>query len=198
MSPHDETDETPTKEHDVTRLSTAYAAWRRVTLAGALLSGAAIFAMMLFIAADVLRRNLLGGSIPGSFEISQNYLMPLSVFPGLAYVYGSGALPKMDFFTPRLRAVRRQVVLSLLVLESVLLAVVTVYTWSYATDGMERGVSFPAGGDLYTLWPFFFLVPIGFAMVLVEVLFAMTRNVVAGRADLTFVPHEHAQPSGTH
>jgi len=115
--------------------------------------------------------------------------MPLSVFPALAYVYGSGVLPKMDLLMHRLpRAVQDTVIYLLLVLELVIFSVLTHYTWQYALFGMERGTAFPAGGDLYPLWPLFFFVPLGFAMVLVETLFVLARNVLGDA--VAFSMHE--------
>lgn len=178
------------------RLMTTYRAWGHVKLAGALLSGLAIFSMMLFIVADVVSRNYLGGSIPGSFEVAQNYFMPLSVFPGLAYVYGSGILPRMDLLRDRLPSGVRTIITQVLIaLEVVVFSLLIYYTWNYAISGMDRGVAFPAGGSLYTLWPLFFLVPLGFAMVLLETIFVLVRNLVGEDASLTMASvEEEARP----
>ena len=178
------------------RMMTAYRAWGYVKLAGALVSGVAIFGMMLFIVADVVSRNYLGGSIAGSFEVAQNYFMPLAVFPALGYVYASGVLPRMDILRDRFPStVRAVTTYVLLVLELVVFALLIRYTWDYAMSGMDRGVAFPAGGALYTLWPLFFLVPVGFAMVLVETAFVLARNVLAREATMTIaVPEEEVRP----
>lgn len=175
-------------------MTNAYRIWGFVKLAGALVSGLAIFGMMCFIVADVVSRNFLGGSISGSFEIAQNYFMPLSVFPALAYVYGSGVLPKMDLLMHRFPRVAQDVVVHLLlVVELVVFGLLTYYTWGYAINGMEREVAFPAGGSLYTLWPLFFMVPVGFAMIVVETLFVFVRNVTSGPVSLTML---HAEAEG--
>lgn len=178
------------------RLTSAYRLWGGVKLAGALVSGIAIFAMMLFIVADVVSRNFLGGSIAGSFEVAQNYFMPLAVFPAVAYVYAAGVLPRMDLLRDRLPdALRHAITHVLVVLEVVLLVVLVHYTWVYAMSGMDRGVAFPAGGSLYTLWPLFFLVPVAFAMVLIETLFVLGRNVLGSEVSLTFAEaQEEARP----
>ena len=173
------------------RLATAYRAWRLVTVVAALLSGVAVFGMMCFIVADVASRNILGGSISGSFEIAEKYFMPLAVFPALAYVYGTGVLPRMDLLRGRMpRALQAGVVHVLLLLELVVLAVLVHYSWLYAVDGQDRGVAFPAGGSLHTLWPLFYLVPLGFAMVAVETLFVIARNLTGGPVSLGMSPEE--------
>lgn len=176
-------------ELPVTRLQTAYRRFGHVKIAGALLSGIAIFAMMLFIAVDVVSRNFLGGSIPGGFEISQNYFMPLAVFPALGWVFASGALPRMDLVLPRLPTrLRTAAVHTLVVLELVLAAIVTYYAWWYAMAGLQRGSTFPAGGELYPLYPFYFLVPLGFALIAVEILFVLTRNLLSDTVALSMEP----------
>lgn len=170
----------------MSRFATTYQCWGHVKAAGGVISGLAILAMMFLIFADVVSRNFLGGSISGTFEIAQNYFMPLSVFPGLAYVYGSGVLPKMDLMMHRLpRPIQDGTTYVLLALELAMFGLLVHYTWGYAMDGMEREVAFPAGGSLYTLWPLLFVVPVGFAMILVETLFVVVRNIADGPVSLT-------------
>jgi TRAP-type C4-dicarboxylate transport system permease small subunit len=169
----------------MSRLMTAYRGYGYVKLAGALVSGVAIFALMLWIVADVVSRNFVGGSISGSFEVAQNYFMPLAVFPALAYVYGAGVLPKMDLLMHKAPAsVQAVTVQLLLATEVVVLALLAYYTWGYATTGMERGTAFPAGGSLYTLWPLYFVVPVAFAMVLLETLFVIAKNLLGDTTTL--------------
>lgn len=175
-------------------LATAYRWWRRLTAAAAILSGTTIFALMLFIVTDVVRRNLTGGSIPGSFEIAEKYFMPVAVFPALAYVYGTGVLPRMELVRDRLpAAVRTATAHALLAVELVVLALVVYYTWGYAEDARAREVAFPAGGSLYTQWPLFYLVPLAFLMLLVETLFVVVRNLTSGPVGLSMqdVDHDH-------
>lgn len=171
------------------KLMGTYKAFGYVKLVGALISGIAIFGMMLLIVADVISRNFLGGSIAGSFEIVQNYFMPLAVFPALAYVYGSGVLPKMDLAMHRFpQVIQDAVVYLLLLVELVLFAMLAYYTWDFAISGMDRGTEFVAGGDLYPLWPLFFMVPVSFALVFVETLFVVAKNALGDR--VTLAMHE--------
>lgn len=169
----------------MTVLDRIYRYFGYLKVAGAIVSGLSIFGMMLFIVYDVAGRNFFGGSIRGGFEIVQNYFMPLSIFPALGYVYASGITPKMDLLMPRM-PVRLQagVVYLLLLLELAVFALLIYFTWGYAMTGMERGMTFPAAGSLYPLWPLLFLVPFGFALVIVETLFVLARNVLGDRVGL--------------
>lgn len=180
-----------TRSSGTQKMQRGYKMWGYVKLVGALLSGLAIFMMMCFIVADVVSRNFLGGSISGSFEIAQNYFMPLSVFPALGYVYGSGVLPKMDLMMYKFPQIFQDAMIHLLLaIELTIFAMLVYYTWGYAMSGMERQVAFPAGGTLYTLWPLFFLVPLGFAMILIETLFVAAKNILGGPVSLTMLQVE--------
>src|SRR5699024_4472464 len=115
--------------------------------------------------ADVISRNFLDGSISGSFEFVQNYFMPLAVFPGLAYVYGTGILPRMDLLRERLRGRFGVAVTHLQVaLELLAFALLFYLTLGYAIDGAQREVGFSAAGEIHTLWPVYFVVPLAMLM----------------------------------
>ena len=169
----------------MTALQKGYTYFGYLKVAGAIISGLSIFGMMLFIVYDVAGRNFLGGSIRGGFEIVQNYFMPLAIFPALGYVYASGITPKMDLLMPKMPArAQAAVVYVLLIFEVAIFALLIYFSWDYALTGMERGMTFPAAGSLYPLWPLFFLVPLGFALVVVETLFVLARNILGDRVGL--------------
>ena len=153
---------------------------------GLVISAVVALIMMFFITYDVVMRNVFSSSIRGGFEIIQNYMMPLVVFPGLAYVYASGVLPKMELlfakFSP---AVKRILILFLIAIEVFVLVLVVQFSWTYAMDGMERNTSFPAAGTLYQLWPVFFTIPAAFALIVIENIFLFIKNLI--EKDPTFV-----------
>lgn len=162
-----------------------YRRYHVVTKIGGLVSGAAIFGMMLFISADVLLRNVVGSSIPGSFEIAQNYFMPLAVFPALAWVYSSGIMPRMDLLIGRFsERLGNSLIHTLVALEIMVAAFLLWASLGYALDGFARKVSFTAGGDLLPLWPAQFLAPLGLLLLLIEVAFVMARNIQIRRPSL--------------
>ena len=177
-------------------LTRSYHVFGYAKVAGAVVSGIALFGMMVWIVLDVASRNLRGTSISGSFEFTQNYFMPLAVFPALAFVYASGVLPRMDLLVPKFGyRVQKVTSLVLLAIEIVLLALLTYYTWDYAMSGMERGTAFPAGGNLYPIWPAYFLAPIGLGMALVEVAFSTARNILGRVTALDMTDHDLAHTS---
>lgn len=162
-----------------------YRLFHYLKLIGIWISGAAVMAMMLLIVYDVVMRTVFSSSIRGGFEIIQNYMMPLVVFPGLAYVYSSGVLPKMDLLLDRFGPkMQKAIILLMIALELFVLALIVQFSWAFAMDGLARGIAFPAAGTLYPLYPFFFLIPIAFGMIIVENLFILIRNLLEKKPSL--------------
>jgi len=157
----------------------AYNIFHYIKLAGIWISGISVLLMMLMIVYDVTMRTLFSSSIRGGFEIIQNYMMPLVVFPGLAYVYASGVLPKMDLILERLnKKAKKIMIFFMLLLELFVLVLIVQFSWEYAMSGLDRKTAFPAAGTLYPLYPLFFLIPIAFAMIVIENIFIFIKNIL--------------------
>ena len=145
--------------------------------AGMVVSGLATFGMMAFIVADVVSRNVWGSSIPGAYEIIQNYFMIVAVFPAIGYVMAAGILPRLDLAVQRLRGRIFGAGLQIGLLgEAIVLGLLVYYSFLYALSGFERGLGFSAAGSIYPLWPVLFLIPAGLLLALAEVLFVLIRN----------------------
>lgn len=155
----------------------SYARFKRITTAGAIISGIAVFALMLFIVLDVVLRNMGGASIPGGFEIVENYLLPLIVFPSLAWVCGSGIMPNMDLLIPRMppRA-RRVTVQTIVAAEIVVIGVVFIASAVFAIWHVMNQSAFLAGLTMLPKWPAQLLAPLGLGLVVVECCFVFAAN----------------------
>lgn len=163
----------------------AYNIFHYLKLAGVWISGISVILMMLMIVYDVAMRTLFSSSIRGGFEIIQNYMMPLVVFPGLAYVYASGVLPKMDLILDKINdGARKILIILMLLIELFVLVLIVQFSWEYAMSGLERKTAFPAAGTLYPLYPLFFLIPIAFAMIVIENVFILIRNLLEKKPSL--------------
>jgi len=155
---------------------------------GVWISGISVLAMMFFISYDVFVRNVFSGSIRGGFEIVQNYLMPLVVFPSLAYVYSSGVLPKMDLIMARLgEKMQKGLIYFMLLIELFILVLIVQFSWEFAMNGMERKTAFPAAGTMYPLYPLFFIIPVAFTMIIIENIFIFIRNIKEKKATLLVI-----------
>lgn len=164
----------------------SYKIFSIIKLIGLLISGISLFLMMLFIVGDVLSRNFLSKSIPGNYEVVGNYFMPLAVFPGLAFTYGTGIFPRITMVVSKFsRRLQKVIVILLLLFEGILFFLLAYYGLQYALEGLKEGFSFPAGGKLYPLYPFIFLVPIGFGLLIIEILFLLIKNIMQEEVSLS-------------
>lgn len=177
-----------------------YRKFQTIERIGAIISGIGVFVLMLFIVGDVLLRNVVGISIPGNFEIVQNYLLPVIVFPALAWVSASGVMPNMDLLLPRLSdSTRNRTVMVIVGVEIVVIAIVLVATTGFAIWNLVAGSSFLAGISLLPQWPAQLLVPVGFLLLLIELCFVFAVNLQRDRAEFTVDVAEGAvegEPSG--
>lgn len=163
----------------------AYKIFNYLKKIGVIISGLFILVMMCVIVYDVVMRNLFNSSIRGGFEIIQNYLMPLVVFPGLAFMYASGVLPKMDMLLDKVSIKAQRIfVIVMILIELFILVLIVQFSLEYAINGLERKTAFPAAGTLYILYPLFFVIPIAFAMIIIENIFVLIRNILINEPTL--------------
>ncbi|KKK39902.1 hypothetical protein WQ57_01085 [Mesobacillus campisalis] len=158
-------------------MSRAYNVFEKVKIGGLILSGSTIFIMMLLIVGDVALRNLVNASLLGSYEITQYFLMPLAFFPGLAYAYGSGIMPRVEMMVVKLKnKFRRNIFLALLIFEFILFLMLTFYGFQYALIGTQESLGFSMKGTIITYYPILYFVPLGFLLLSIEILFLILKN----------------------
>ena len=141
------------------------------------ISCAGVFIMMILITADVFSRNVFGIPVPGVYELTENFLMPLIVFPALGYTYWVGILPRLTELlakAPKKFKVFHHYLL--LVIDTGVFALLTYYGLQFALAGLEISMAIPVAGKLVPIWPIYFLVPLGFFLVLVEVLMRFVKK----------------------
>lgn len=162
--------------------------------AGIALSGVAVIGMILFITADVLSRNILSSSIPGSYEFVENYFMPLATFPALVFAYTEGIMPRMNMIVLKFpKIVQKVMIYIILGVDFLIMALLTYYTFSFSITSMLEGASFPSAGNLYPIYPFIFLAPIGFFFVLMEVSFVLMKNIKSKEVYVTYTKTETSE-----
>ena len=163
----------------------AYKVFEVVKKVGVAISGIFILVMMCLIVYDVVMRNLFDSSIRGGFEIIQNYMMPLAVFPGLAYMYASGVLPKMDMLLDKVNLkIQRVAIIVMILIELFILVLIVQFSLDYAMSGLERKSAFPAAGTLYPIYPLYFIIPIAFGLIIIENIFILIRNILVNEPTL--------------
>ncbi|HZW68837.1 MAG TPA: TRAP transporter small permease [Pseudogracilibacillus sp.] len=134
------------------------------------ISAIAILIMMFGIVADVFMRNVLGTPLRGTYEIVENILMPALVFPVLGYVYWSGVLPKLTEIAEKLpKAMQNFNKYLIYLLDILVFSLLTYYGMKFALTGLEQKMAIPVAGKILQIWPVYFLVPLGFFLVVVEI-----------------------------
>lgn len=134
------------------------------------ISGIALLAMMMMIVIEVVLRKFFSYSIPGNYEFTQNYLMPIAILPILSLSYTSGILPKLNMIVTRVqnKVAQRSIHLFLLIIEIITFMIVAYYTSIYAIKGVSQGMSFTAGGIFIPLYPILIVVAFGFILMAIK------------------------------
>lgn len=144
----------------------------------AYLGGGVIILMMAMVVLDVLLRNLFNIPVYGVYELIQYACMPLVVFPAMAYTYHTGVLPKFDTFSKMGPvSLQRAMAFSVAIIEIVIFALLTYYQWRFAWSGYLDRMGIPIAGSVVTIWPLYFLNPVGFALLWFEILFSRGRMI---------------------
>jgi TRAP-type C4-dicarboxylate transport system permease small subunit len=144
---------------------------------GVYTGGIATILMMIVIVSDVFLRNVFNSPVSGAYEVVQFYLMPLAIFPALAYTYSSGILPRLTELIEKAPRIHNVTTYIILIIELIIFALLTVYGWKFAMAGVSDQMAVPVGGNLLPLYPLYFVVPIGFGLVLLEVVISGYKTV---------------------
>ncbi|HZW67415.1 MAG TPA: TRAP transporter small permease [Pseudogracilibacillus sp.] len=148
---------------------------------GMFFSGAAIFLMMLAIVFDVFMRNVFGIPITGTYEVVQYILMPMAIFSALGFVYWVGVLPSLTELLEKAPAGFQKFNKILInLIDLVIFSLLTYYSIIFALSGVTSGNAVPVGGKLLIVWPVYFLVPLGFLTVVLEIILKMFNKEEKG------------------
>lgn len=147
--------------------------------AGVIISGAMLIIMMLFIGLDVILRNLMSTSIPGSYEYVQKYLMPFLIFPSLAYVYSTGILPRVEIILEKISEKKNfYITLFMRLTEIFIFSLMFYFSLRYAIAGVMQQSSFTAGGNLVPLYPALFIAVFGLGLLTFEVILITIKSIL--------------------
>ena len=134
------------------------------------ISGVAILAMMLLVVADVVSRNFLNFSVQGTYPIVEMFLMPLAIFPALGYAYYQNVLPRLTELVekaPEIYKFINDILIS--IIEIIVFSLLTYFTFVHFQGMLNSGRTITIAGSYYPLWPIYLLVPIGFYLVVQQV-----------------------------
>jgi TRAP-type C4-dicarboxylate transport system permease small subunit len=134
------------------------------------LAVASTFIMMCLTTADAFGRYVFNWPIAGAYEVTENYLMTMTIFLGFSYAYREGFLIRVTFLADRLCGQIKKVINHLVQIVAILYCAILVGTTmkrtfqTAASGGMLGNVPVP-------LWPAYLMVPVGlFFMTILMVL----------------------------
>jgi TRAP-type C4-dicarboxylate transport system permease small subunit len=141
-----------------------------------------IFIMMCLTTADAFGRYFLSLPVTGAYEITENYLLPVSFFFALTYAYRKGSLIRVTFLVERLpgwvRSVLNHVVQVISISYGLLLV---IGTSRRAIAAIGKGTTL--GNLNFPLWPAHVVVSVGLFAVTLLMVFDLFR-VRSGKSSL--------------
>ncbi|MEL6277894.1 MAG: TRAP transporter small permease [Pseudomonadota bacterium] len=161
----------------------------------ALLSGLAVFSLMILAVVSVGGRNFFNSPLPGYVDWIEQ-VMPLIAFMGVAFVQRDGGHIRMDILVGQLRGRALWIVEFITVLAMLILMILLVWgSWAH----FERSFSFDApmwsndsSMDIaLPIWPAKLLAPIAFFVLCLRLalqLYAYARAIALGLEEPVAVP----------
>lgn len=172
---------------DDSTLSKLDLALLRVETVLALLSGLAVFSLMLLAVFSVSGRNLLNAPLPGYVDWIEQ-AMPLIAFMGISYVMREGAHIRMDIVVGRLRGRTLYVAELITTLAVLLLMALLVWgTWAHFARSFDFAAplwSRDSSMDIaLPIWPAKLLAPVAFFVLCIRLClqcWAYMRGIITG------------------
>lgn len=145
-------------------------------------AGLCLLAMVLITVISVIGRYVLQQDIlPGAYNLIERVCFPLIIFWALPLAHREGIFPRFDMVVNALPAtVRRVAEVAVLVVEFVIYAVVMWYVLRFTWNGIEADRTMQIGTDFWPLWPILVMMPLAFALMMLEMARLIWRDVRAG------------------
>lgn len=148
-------------------------------------SGLVIALMMLHVTADVLSRVLFKSPLPGTMSVVSYYYMTIAAFMPLAFAEQKSAHISVEVLTERLPPlVQKHLAGWLLLVSGTVFLGLTIRTWGEAMSKWEIGASVVQGLDSIPVWPTYFVLPIGCALMFLVVLYKFLIYLIGGASGL--------------
>jgi len=153
----------------------------------ALLSGLAVFSLMVLAVISVTGRNFFNAPLPGYVDWIEQ-VMPLIAFMGVSYVMREGAHIRMDILIGQLRGRMLYVAELITTLAVLLLMVLLVWgTWAHFDRSFDFNApmwSRDSSMDIaLPIWPAKLLAPVAFSVLCVRLclqVWAYVRGIITG------------------
>lgn len=143
------------------------------------LAGVIVLLMMLQITIEVTLRYFFTSSLGGTIEIVSNYYMVAIGFLSLAPIEISSRHIEVDLFTqnagPR---ARRLIRLFVSLASGVIMSMMMIRAWQEAVKKFSLNANVLAGDFDLPVWPAYFIVPAGCALILLVLILKVVLDVI--------------------
>ncbi|WP_420392085.1 TRAP transporter small permease [Acuticoccus sp.] len=141
------------------------------------LAGACLTLMMLHVTADVVGRYAFNAPLPGTITFVSNFYMVGVAFLALALTERRGAHVSVEVVFDLLPPpVRRTLTLLARALTTVALGLIAVRTLLEANAKAEIGAAIQQGSITIPIWPSYYVVPVGCALMALVALLLLVRE----------------------
>lgn len=146
-----------------------------------ILSCIGILGLMLLITTGVITRSVFSFSIPAAYEITEKYLMPLAIFPALAYAFSSGIVPRVDLFVEKVQSIKlkRIIHLASLAVEFIVFGLFTYFMYKYTLYTIESGNGFSASSINFPLYPVQILITFSLIWLTIIIFIKIVRVIIS-------------------
>lgn len=143
------------------------------------LSGIGLITLMLLITIGVITRYVFGYSIPTAYAITENYLMPLTVFAAVGYVYQTGIFPKVDVFIEKIHNQRTKQIVNIVihVVELILFIFITYFFYQYTVYSVTYNLAFSANSIDFPLSPGYILITLAFLWLSIMIVVRIINTI---------------------
>lgn len=157
--------------------------WRAIgKLEGGLASvgaGLSLLAMILITVMSVIGRYVLHMDvIPGAYNLVERVSFPLIVFWAVPMAHRDGLFPRFDLLVNSLpKRLGHYVNAFVLLVEFVIFVVIIWYVLRFAWNSVEIKRTMQIGTDFWIAWPIIIMMPLGFLLMMLEMLRLIWREL---------------------
>lgn len=149
-------------------------------------AGLCLLAMILITVISVIGRYVLERDIlPGAYNLIERVCFPLIVFWAVPLAHREGIFPRFDMVVNALPAtLRRRVSIAVLLVEFAVFAVVMWYVLRFTWKSVEIDRTMQIGTDFWPVWPILVMMPLAFALMMLEMGRLIWRDIRARGAEV--------------
>lgn len=142
--------------------------------------GFCLLSIMVITVLSVFGRYVLHADlIPGAYNLIERVLFPLMVFWALPLSHRDGMFPRLDLVMADRMTERQRAVIALFVgmVELLVYAALMYFVWLFVSKAIESHRTMMVGLRIWPLWPVAVMMPLSFALMMLEMLRLIWRDI---------------------